>query len=117
VHEEGFQEVRQSLAKALLLLTSLAVCLLGLELLCRFYLQPHANETDELAGPHPVFGRHFKPGQKVRYVAARFDQYIEINSKGLRDREYSYEKRGRRRKRRSPTSGALSKLMVPVLPP
>jgi hypothetical protein len=93
MREDNFQEVRQSLAKALLLLTSLAVCLLGLELLCRFYLQPHANDAGDLAGPHPVFGRHFKPGQKGRYVAARFDQYIEINSKGLRDREYSYEKR------------------------
>ena len=92
MREDDFQAVRQSLAKALLLLTSLAVCLLGLELLCRFYLQPHANDAGDLAGPHPIFGRHFKPGQKGRYVAARFDQYIEINSKGLRDREYSYEK-------------------------
>lgn len=71
-------------------LISLIFTLSSLELFCRLYLQPHAN--DKFVQPHEKLGKFFIPGKKGWYVQKTFVQQIEINSKGLRDREYSYEK-------------------------
>lgn len=42
--------------------------------------------------PHPLYGWHHEPGSRDLFVKLAFTQPIEINSKGLREREIPYEK-------------------------
>lgn len=83
-------KIKKASINIILLFSSLIVTFLGMELLCRLYLQPHRN--DNFIQPHEKLGKFFIPNKKGWYVQKKFVQYIEINSKGLRDDEYLYEK-------------------------
>jgi len=68
----------------------LLIAALLLEVLVRVFLQPHSYTNFYEA--HEQFGQFFKPGQKGYYIEMGHNTYIEINSRGLRDEEHSYEK-------------------------
>jgi len=66
------------------------VVVLLLEVLARLFLQPHPYTN--FNEPHEQLGRFFIPGQEGWAVGDGFDNYIKINSHGLRDEEHSYVK-------------------------
>lgn len=83
-------QTKNAFLNIILLISILIVTLLGMELFTRAYLYPYKN--DNFIQTHEKLGKFFIPGKKGWYAQKRFAQYIEINSKGLRDKEYSYEK-------------------------
>ena len=55
-------------------------------------LRPKYTTEEFLIEPHPFFGWAHIPGKKGIWRASEFRTKIEINSKGLRDKEYPYAK-------------------------
>lgn len=65
------------------------ICLaveIGLRLFVRDTFPPRFFE------PHPEFGHFHVPGKNGWQRTNEYQSYVEINSRGLRDREYPYEK-------------------------
>lgn len=68
-----------------------ALCLILVEIGARVF-QSQLGLSDNFAQFHPVFGRFHIPNKEGLHISNEFRTRIKINSKGLRDREYSYEK-------------------------
>lgn len=96
-------KIKNLVDNMLLLCASILFSFLGLELICRVYLQPHQNEN--FVQPHEKLGEFFIAGKKGWFVRRNFVQYIKTNSKGLRDNEYSYKK-----------PGNTYRIMLPIIP-
>lgn len=81
---------RNSLRKALLLLTGVLFTMGGLELAARIYARITSQQRTIVADP--VLGWRLIPNTNHFYRKEEQPYLIQINSKGLRDTEHSYEK-------------------------
>jgi hypothetical protein len=89
---------RPSLARRLLVgvaqwIAIVAITLLIGELAARFLFGVRPLETEALVwDPHPRWGWFHRPNASALFVKPGFSQQVEINSRGLREREIPYEK-------------------------
>lgn len=83
------------LANAALVVGSIGVMLVVGELGLRLYFYRSLaapQYTPQFYQPHPKLGWVLKPNARARQQELDFSVRVEINSKGLRDREHDYEK-------------------------
>ena len=76
----------------LLVILSLILGLFLIELGSRL-LHLHRFRAETFVQPHPELGWSHVPNKEGYYTVEGNPIYVKINSKGLRDREYNYEKR------------------------
>lgn len=83
------------IADTALVLLTIAGMLVAGELGLRAYYHGSLSApryTQDFYEPHPKLGWVLKPGARTRQQELDFNVPIEINSKGLRDREHAYER-------------------------
>ncbi len=88
---------RKVLALASSMLLSLLVAELGLRVVGYrpLYVNPEQSMFWEY---HPRLGWHHRPGQVGRFSKLQFDTAVEINQRGLRDHDYTLERKAGRRR-------------------
>lgn len=89
--------LRMSLTNFVLLLSTIVLLFLLGELICRIWVprvvyEMHARTMySDILKSHPVLRRVLKPNHSGRIVTNEVDFRVNTNSKGLRDREFSYK--------------------------
>lgn len=94
--EDGEREKRGWLRffrRALSFTGWLVIFFFFLEVLVRL-LFPQLSLSRELRGPHPVLHHTLRPGARGVMTSPEFKVHYEVNSMGLRDREYGPKKPG-----------------------
>jgi hypothetical protein len=83
--------IRGVMARLLLVTVSLAFGLVTIELGIRVF-GLYRFPVDDFVQSHPELGWSHVPNKQGYWIVGKDSIPVEINSKGLRDREYSYEK-------------------------
>jgi hypothetical protein len=86
------QMLKKILVRFLLISCGLLLALLAIELGVRV-LHLYTFPADDFVEPHPELGWSHTPNKEGSWIVGKNRIHVKINSKGLRDREYPYNKK------------------------